>query len=150
MDYYPNVERIPPNKIIFPEELDIIHLSPAFTFGENIAGSSGKFLFNKKDRNALTGTIMIEKLLPNHDYMLCINGKPGKPGNTKLPQDNINNPEEHHWNFQHVRTDSNGNVTQKVYQTLDTSNYDVKFFVKDPNNDWKIVLYNNHLKFKVE
>ena len=88
-----------------------------------------------------------EVFYPSIITLLTIHGKPPHPSNEWLPQvkDKANGK---YFDFEQISTDSNGNVDQKLTLPLRPGDYDVKCFVKDPT-DWKTVLYNNLLTFKI-
>ena len=117
------------------------------TWGRTILGASGNVIYYDNVRGAFSGRITLRGLESNENYLLALNGKPSHPSNDRLPQQY---GPEGLADIDQVRTDSQGNVSNKpFYINLPPGNYDVKFFVKDTTENWKIVLYNNFLKFTV-
>ena len=135
---------LPPSEEPMTKKLTL--LPPPSSWGRNIAGSSGEFFYNERSKGSLTGKIEIRNISPNHEYVLTLNGIPGRPGNEHLLEIV---GKERYYDFQRLITDSKGNATVNISLDLAPGKYEVKFFVKDPT-DWKIVLYNNLLSFIVE
>jgi len=155
---------------------NVIVLSPADpAWGAPIEGSSG-WVKCFKTANTFKGVIQLRGLEPNHEYTLCINGKPGMPGNATEYHDagvsfydyDANTPRwttpggawgaEEFCDFVLIKTDNKGNYGGSFSKELPAGEYDVKFFIKDAHawciyeqtHTWKtIVLYNNDLSFDV-
>lgn len=123
-----------------------IILEPPRGFGKIINGSSGELQYFDNLIGYFSGKINIKGLVPNTTYMLTLNGKPEHPSNEyftkKVGPEGI-------YDFKQVRTDSKGNIDGATFDIdLPPGKYDVKLFVKD-QNDWKIVLHNDNLTFKI-
>jgi hypothetical protein len=84
--------------------------------------------------------LTLQHLLPNHDYVLCINGRPHHPGNALLPTPVPGNPAEKYEDFHTVTTDATGSYDGRLALFLSRGPYNVHFYVKDVS-DHKIVLY---------
>ncbi len=82
----------------------------------------------------------LEHLLPNHTYVLCINGRPEHPGNELLPESVPGHEAEKFYDFYTVTTDEGGGYHAGFALMLSPGAYNVHFYVKD-TSDFKIVLY---------
>ncbi|MCP8308304.1 MAG: hypothetical protein H3Z54_06380 [archaeon] len=147
-------------------------------WGKHIEGSSGWVKYFKTG-DGFKGVIQVRGLEPNHEYTLCINGKPDMPG---TPSEyyaagiifyDYDAPTHTNWgttpggawgaeefcDFWLIITDDEGNYGGDFYKVLPPGTYDVKFFVKDAHawciydttGTWKtIVLYNDYVSFIIE
>lgn len=102
-----------------------------------------------KARGEFRARVRLEKLQPNHPYILTLNGRPDLPGNALLPNPVPGLPAERYLDFLDVMTDASGNYATDVAVTLPPSPYQVRFYVKD-RADFKIVLYADYFPFRVE
>ncbi|MCD4785336.1 MAG: hypothetical protein K8T10_16075 [Candidatus Eremiobacteraeota bacterium] len=111
-------------------------------------GAQGKLTYFGKCKGVLKGQVKLSGLTPNHLYMLCLNGKPGKPGNKLL----IDKYEPYRnggkVDFARFRTDAKGRATKNFTLSLTPGKYDVKFFVKDTSG-FRCVLQEHDLKFTI-
>lgn len=126
-----------------------LNRAPA-TWGRPIPGSLGSITYFSRATMALKGTVNLSGLTPQHTYALTLNGWLNRPGNDALAQYNRNREGEGYMDFDTVQTDERGNAQVGLNVSLPPSEYDVKFFVKDPASNWCVVLYNDHLRFVVE
>jgi len=116
------------------------------SWGKTMKGSSGRVIYYVNFQGAFSGRIGLKGLTPNHNYVLTINGKPPHPSNDRLPE---SYGVERYVDFLQVTTNSAGDIDSEFNVKLPSGDYNVKFFVKDPD-DWKIVLYNDFLLFTVK
>jgi len=92
----------------------------------------------------------MERFLPGHTYVLCINGRPKHPGNERLPESVPGHEEEKYYDFYTVTTDSQGGYHSRFALELIPGAYNVHFYIKD-TTDHKIVLYGlEYFDFTVE
>jgi hypothetical protein len=92
--------------------------------------------------------LTLENLLPNHEYILTLNGNPSKAGNDLLPKPVTPGSPEKYYDFLIVKTDAGGRYDAKLGVFLKPGNYDVRCYVKD-TADFKIVLYRDFFPFQV-
>lgn len=118
-------------------------------WGRAVPGAAGEIQFHGSFRGAFVTRVSLTGLLPNHDYILTLNGNPEKQGNDRLPTPVPGNEREHYLDFQTVRTDSSGRYSAAYAIALAKGPYDVRFYVKD-TSDFKIVLYHDFFPFRVE
>lgn len=93
--------------------------------------------------------VQLHDLLPNHPYLLTLNGNPEKAGNTLLPTPVPGNPREKYYDFLDIKTDAHGSYDGELGICLQPGAYDVRLYVKDPA-DFKIVLYRDFFRFSVK
>jgi hypothetical protein len=93
--------------------------------------------------------LSLENLLPDHGYILTLNGNPSRAGNGLLPSSVPNNEKEKYYDFLIVRTDSHGAYEATLGIFLKPGDYDVRCYVKD-TGDFKIVLYRDYFPFQVK
>ena len=93
----------------------------------------------------------IEGLKPLHDYVLAINGYGDHQSNrVLLGIGELWRPSgEGYCDFAHVSTDENGVLNVSVAKALPAGSYKIKFLVKDPGDDWKVVWNKDDLEFTV-
>lgn len=85
-----------------------------------------------------------------HEYKLTLNGTVGRPGNELLGQfDKLPNGEGY-FDFQDVRSNNNGMIRESIKQRLPRGRYLVKFSVKDPADNWKIVAKKEPISFEIK
>jgi len=93
--------------------------------------------------------LTLENLLPDHDYILTLNGNPSRAGNELLPTLVAHMEKERYFDFLIVRTDAKGGYSAGFGIYLKPGDYDVRCYVKD-TSDFKIVLYRDFFKFQVK
>lgn len=130
---------------ILPGEKTLQLTQAPTSWGKIIKGSLGKIIYYDNFQGAFSGRIELKGLTPNHNYLLTLNGKPPHPSNDRLPE---SYGVERYVDFLQVITTSAGNVDENFSVKLSSGDYNVKFFVKDPD-DWKVILYNDFLIFTV-
>jgi hypothetical protein len=130
---------------IVERSFDLQH--PKEIWGKDIAASSGFVIFYDHYTGRLAGRLTLAGLLPNHTYVLTVNGRPGRPGNENL---RMQYGVERYHDFMELETDAQGAVNNVPFQIdLPIGRYDLKFLVKD-KDDWKVVLHNDFLLLTVE
>lgn len=67
---------------IVERSFDLQH--PSENWGKPVARSSGSVIFYDHYKGRLAGRATLVGLVPNHTYVLTINGRPGRPGNENL------------------------------------------------------------------
>jgi hypothetical protein len=113
------------------------------------AATRGRIRFHPSFAGGFACHVALDSLLPNHDYILTLNGNPAKAGNDLLISAVPGNPQERYYDFLIVTTDANGRYNGSLGVFLKRGNYDVRFYVKD-TGDFKIVLYRDYFPFTVE
>jgi len=130
------------------EQMKIKLMPASKDWGMPIPGSSGELIYKDNNCNYFTGKINLKNLNPKSQYILTINGKPGHPGNDLLLK---KYGKQGFMDIYQTQPDSNGNINSESFKVqLDPGQYDVKFFVKDKEQDYKIVLYNDFLFFTIK
>lgn len=99
-------------------------------------------------RGGLVTELSLQKLVPNHAYRLCLNGKPDLVGNELLLTPVPGHEAEKYYDFLTIRTDANGEYHGTLGILLQPGNYHVRFYVKD-TEDFQIILYHDYFKFTV-
>lgn len=123
----------------------LLSRAPA-TWGKTVEGSSGKVIYCDRAEGAFSAKLELRGLAPSHTYVVTLNGKTTHPSNRWLSQEH---GLERYVDFAQVTTDGTGAAGPDISTPLHAGDYDVKFFVKDPD-DWKPVLYNDLLRFAVK
>lgn len=112
-----------------------------------IEEASGAISFEDPANGTLPGKITLSGLKPGREYMLTLNEKEGQPEQLK----GYHTGNEGQYDFMAVSTESDGRVIAdfRLPRPLPTGSYHVKFFVKDVNDDYCIVLYNDNFIFTI-
>jgi hypothetical protein len=90
----------------------------------------------------------LEHLLPNHRYILTLNGNPERPGNEYLADPVPGNARERYYDFFIATTDASGGYSADFAVFLHPGPYGIRFYVKD-TSDFKIVLYHDFFDMTV-
>jgi hypothetical protein len=115
-----------------------------------IPDATGKVTFCKNDVSRFRLHVALGHLLPNHSYVLALNGWNGKPGNNKLMKQFETFGALGKYDFATVTTDAHGSFdTQVEIPDLCVGDYDVKLLVKDPQQSFHVILAGDHVKFEV-
>src|SRR5580692_1480388 len=104
------------------------------------AQTRGRIQFHPSFPGGFACHLALENLLPDHDYILTLNGNPQRAGNSLLASPVPGNPQERYYDFLVVRTDAHGRYDARLGVFLRPGSYDVRCYVKD-TGDFKIVLY---------
>jgi hypothetical protein len=133
-------------KAPYEEAMDLV--SPP-SWGKTVsAATRGRILFHASFRRGFACHLTLENLLPDHDYILTLNGNPARAGNGLLSTPVPHNEQERYYDFLIVRTDRAGRYDAGLGIYLKPGAYDVRCYVKD-TADFKIVLYRDFFKFTV-
>jgi len=131
----------------YEEAVDLVN-PPAW--GKTVsAGTHGSIRFHTSFPRGFACRLALENLLPDHDYILTLNGNPARAGNSLLLTPVPSNEQERYYDFLIARTDSRGRYGASLGVYLKPGAYDVRCYVKD-TADFKIVLYRDFFKFRVE
>jgi DNA-directed RNA polymerase subunit RPC12/RpoP len=118
-------------------------------YGRAVPGAAGEIEWQNSFQGGLVIGVTLQGLTPNHPYILTINGTPSRAGNDKLMETVDPKKKEKYYDFSTVTTDAAGRYQATFGIRLPTSQYDVRFYVKD-TTDFKIVLYHDFFQFTVE
>ncbi|HEY4988605.1 MAG TPA: hypothetical protein VII09_02305 [Opitutaceae bacterium] len=110
--------------------------------------TAGTLAFHPSVPGGFACHISLENLLPEHAYILTLNGNPAKAGNNLLGSSVPGNAQEKYYDFLIVRTDAHGHYDSGLGVCLKPGSYDVRCYVKD-TGDFKIVLYHDFFGFLV-
>lgn len=124
-------------------------LSDLPDYGRKVPGATGGIQYHYTFQGGLVIGVTLEGLVPNHNYLLTLNGNPARAGNGNLPEVVPQNSKEKYYDFQAITTDANGGYHATYGIQLPAGPYDLRFYVKD-TTDYKIVLYHDFFKFTVE
>lgn len=124
-----------------------------FSFILNCSQTKSIKNFDYSGGETFKGRLEIEGLKANNRYLLCINGKPGRPGNEILYNNYQIHENEGYYDFKEVNSDNNGNLNTTFDIELPEGKYEVKFAIKElPNYKWieisSIVIFNIERKIK--
>jgi hypothetical protein len=119
-------------------------------WGKTVSASThGRIQFHPVFLGGFACRITLGGLLPDHDYILTLNGNPAKPGNSLLLSAVSGNEQERYYDFKIIKTDPSGNFDGSFGIFLKPSPYEVRCYVKD-TSDFKIVLYRDFFRFEVK
>jgi len=134
-------------KAPYEDTMDLV--SPP-AWGKTVGpGTRGRIQFHPAFARGFACKLALENLLPDHEYILTLNGNPARAGNSLLATPVPGNGEERYYDFLIVRTDRDGRFDAGLGVYLKPGAYDVRCYVKD-TADFKIVLYRDFFKFTVE
>jgi hypothetical protein len=131
----------------YEEAMDLVN-PPAWGKTVSVA-TRGRIRFHPSFPRGFICRLTLENLLPNHDYILTLNGNPSRAGNSLLLTPVPNNEQERYYDFLIARADAHGRYDASLGVYLRPGGYDVRCYVKD-TSDFKIVLYRDFFRFKVE
>jgi hypothetical protein len=118
-------------------------------WGKTVSASTkGWIQFHPSFRGGFACRLELENLLPEHAYILTLNGNPSRDGNGLLPSSVPGGPLEKYYDFLVIRTDAHGHYDASLGVFLRPGGYDVRCYVKD-TGDFKIVLYRDFFRFEV-
>ena len=128
-----------------PDELS------TFPGGRVIPGASGDIQWHRSFPGGLVIDVTLQGLVPDHKYILSINGDPKRAGNGNLVDVYQVSPNNilRYYDFSTITTDMTGNYHATFGIMLPAGKYDVSFYVKEPP-DYSIVLYHDFFRFTVE
>lgn len=124
---------------------------PPMQWGKKIHTNYGEISYKKAFAKGFVFKMSLTGLEANHEYILCLNGRPDLVGNTLLidtvPGSTGN--VEKYYDFDKIKTDSKGACYAEYGVLLKPGKYHVRFYVKD-KVDSIIILYHDYFKFEVE
>jgi hypothetical protein len=132
-----------------PLETAMVLVNPP-EWGKTIsAATCGKIEFHPSFAGGLACRLSLNGLLPNHDYILTLNGNPALPGNDLFVSAVPGNPKERYYDFLIVKSDASGRYEASLGIYLKPGHYKARCYVKD-TSDFKIVLYRDYFPFEVK
>ena len=117
--------------------------------GREVPTATGDIRYHESFPGGLVISVTLGGLVPNHEYVLTINGAVQHDGNNNLPDEFPRNSPQKFFDFTPITTDANGSYQATFGVRLPPGPYDVYFFVKD-TADWKIVLGHDLFQFTVK
>lgn len=119
-------------------------------WGKTVGSETGGVLhFHQRFPRGFVCRLELHDLLPDHTYILTLNGNPEKDGNNLLPTPVPGNARERYYDFLDIKTDALGHYAGDLGIFLSPGAYDVRLYVKD-TADFKIVLYRDFFRFRVD
>jgi hypothetical protein len=132
-----------------PYETMLELVSPP-AWGKTVSAETrGTIQFHPSFPGGFACRITLERLLPNHDYILTLNGNPTRAGNNLLLSPVPGNEAERYYDFLIIKTNARGGYDANLGIFLKPGKYDVRCYVKD-TADFKIVLYRDFFPFVVK
>ena len=115
----------------------------------------GNVVYAETYEGTFSVEIELAGLRPSAPYALTLNGKPQSPGNDelmRLGKTTISGGiKEAHLDFQTIRAGADGTFRGRTLSVaLSEGRYDVKFFVKDIERGWQVVLGVDVLQFTMQ
>jgi hypothetical protein len=127
-------------------ELELPLVSPP-EWGKTIGPKTGgRVQYHRIFPRGFVCRISLHDLVPNHLYILTLNGNPLKDGNVLLPMKVPNVEREKYYDFLDFKSDEQGGFDTQVGIFLEPGRYDVRIYVKDAG-DFKIVLFREFFPF---
>jgi DNA-directed RNA polymerase subunit RPC12/RpoP len=117
--------------------------------GRNVPTAIGDIRYHESFPGGVVIGVTLGGLVPNHEYVLTLNGAVQHAGNENLPDQLSRNNRQKFYDFSRISTDASGSYQATFGIRLPPGPYDVYFFVKD-TADWKIVLGHELFQFTVE
>jgi hypothetical protein len=118
-------------------------------WGRPVPGASGRIQYHPAFAGGFVVTVTLAGLLPDHRYILCLNGNPARAGNEHLVDSVAADGREKYYDFFTAATRADGGFAATFGVALPAGPYDVRLYVKD-TADFKIVLFHDFFKFTVE
>ena len=117
--------------------------------GHEVPTATGDIRYHESFPGGLVIGVTLGGLVPNHEYVLTINGALNHDGNNNFPDQFPRNNPQKFFDFDRVTTDANGSYQATFGIRLPPGPYEVYFFVKD-TADWNIVLARDLFQFRVK
>jgi DNA-directed RNA polymerase subunit RPC12/RpoP len=117
--------------------------------GRDVPTAIGNIRYHESFPGGVVIGVTLDGLVPNHEYVLTLNGAVQHAGNENLPDQLSRNNPQKFYDFSRISTDASGSYQATFGIRLPPGPYDVYFFVKD-TADWKIVLGHELFQFTVE
>jgi hypothetical protein len=127
-------------------ELELPFVTPP-EWGKIISPKTGgRVQYHRVFPHGFACRISLHDLVPNHLYILTLNGSPLKDGNVLLPMKVPNVEGEKYYDFLDLKADEQGGFDAEVGLFLEPGRYDVRIYVKDAS-DFKIVVFREFFPF---
>jgi DNA-directed RNA polymerase subunit RPC12/RpoP len=117
--------------------------------GRDVPTAIGNIRYHESFPGGMVIGVTLGGLVPNHEYVLTLNGAVQHAGHETLPDQLSRNNPQKFYDFSRISTDASGSYQATFGIRLPPGPYDVYFFVKD-TADWKIVLGHELFQFTVE
>ena len=117
--------------------------------GRDVPTAIGNIRYHESFPGGVVIGVTLGGLVPNHEYVLTLNGAVQHAGNENLPDQLSRNNPQKFYDFSRISTDASGSYQATFGIRLPPGPFDVYFFVKD-TADWKIVLGHELFQFTVE
>jgi len=117
--------------------------------GRDVPTAIGNIRYHESFPGGVVIGVTLGGLVPNHEYVLTLNGAVQHAGNENLPDQLSRNNPQKFYDFSRISTDASGSYQATFGIRLPPGPYDVYFFMKD-TADWKIVLGHELFQFTVE
>ena len=118
-------------------------------WGRTVPGAGGTIQVHPPFPGGMVVRVALAGLAPNHRYILCLNGNPELAGNANLVDSVAKDGREKYYDFLTATTDAHGSYAATFGIALPAGPYELRFYVKD-TDDFKIVLYHDFFKFRVD
>lgn len=118
-------------------------------WGRVVRGADGVIQFHDSFPGGFVVKVALHGLVPNHRYILTLNGNPERAGNNRLIDVVPHNEKERYYDFLTATADAQGSYQATFGIFLPVGPYDVRFYVKD-TADFKIILFRDFFKFMVK
>ena len=136
----------------FRDTLNLIRIkliTPPKEWGKKVSDTTfGKIAYYTSLHHGFITDLSLYNLLPDHNYLLTLNGNPKLVGNNLLPDTVPNYNIEKYYDFLSIKTDLQGKFNARIGIYLKPGDYHVRFYVKDTDG-FKIVLYHDYFKFTI-
>jgi hypothetical protein len=124
-------------------------ITPPLEWGKKVSDATiGEIAYYNTFPKGFIIDLSLHHLLPDHAYLLTLNGNPKLAGNDLLPDTVPNYSIEKYYDFLSIKTNVNGEYHARIGIFLKPGDYHVRFYVKDTDG-FKIVLYHDYFKFTV-
>jgi hypothetical protein len=132
---------------LYETALDLINPP---SWGKTISAQThGTIQIHPSFAGGLACRLTLDGLLPDHDYILTLNGNPALPGNELFLSAVPGSATERYYDFLIVKSDTHGHYDADLGIFLKQGLYKARCYVKD-TSDFKIVLYHDYFPFDVK
>ena|SRR5688572_12483208 len=147
IDFYESYKKAVANGFSQKVSLDLI--TPPLEWGKKVNDNThGSLGHQALYSGGFVTELSLVNMKPEHNYRLCLNGRPDLKGNDLLPTPVQGNPKEKYYDILTIKTDASGSYKANLAILLKPGQYHVRFYVKD-TDDFKIVLYHDYFPFEV-
>lgn len=135
------------NKRVFFVAISACLFLSNFTF----AAEQIDLKYEKKCAGVFKGSIKATGLYPNHKYVMTLNGRTDHDSNKVLIEECevYKQTGEGFCDFAESYTDKDGALNLSFEESLPKGKYKIKFLIKDPDDDWKVIWSKNVVKFEI-